>query len=90
VRIGVAYRDGERRLETVPHTAVMERVTPIYEDLPGWTSTSEARSFDELAPAARAFLDRIAAFAGVPVSIVGVGRDREALITNPAALDVAV
>lgn len=90
VRIGVAYRDGERRLETVPHTAVMERVTPVYEDLPGWTSTSEARSFDELAPPARRFLDRIAASAGVPVSIVGVGRDREALIANPAGLGVAV
>ncbi|HEY6103886.1 MAG TPA: adenylosuccinate synthetase, partial [bacterium] len=90
VRIGVAYRDGERRLETVPHTAVMERVAPIYEDLPGWTSTSEVRSFDELAPAARRFLDRIAASAGVPISIVGVGRDREALIANPAGLGVVV
>jgi adenylosuccinate synthase len=90
VRIGVAYRDGARRLETVPHTAVMGRVTPVYEDLPGWSSTSEARSFHELAPAARAFLDRIAALAAVPVSIVGVGRDREALIADPAGLGVAV
>jgi adenylosuccinate synthase len=90
VKIGVAYRDGARRLETVPHTAVMERVTPVYEELPGWTSTAEARAFDELAPAAGAFLDRIAALTGVPVSIVGVGRDRGALIANPAGLGVGV
>jgi len=90
VKIGVAYRDGARRIETVPHTAVMERVEPLYDDVPGWTSTSEARTFDELAPAARAFIGRIEALVGVPVSIIGVGREREALITAPAGLGVAV
>jgi adenylosuccinate synthase len=90
VKIGVAYRDGPRRLETVPHTAVMARVDPVYDDLPGWASTSEARTFEDLAPAARAFLRRIESLTGVPVSIVGVGREREALISNPAGLGVAV
>jgi adenylosuccinate synthase len=90
VKIGVAYRDGTRRLETVPHTAVMERVEPVYDELPGWTSTAEARTFDELVPPARAFLRRIEVLVGVPISIVGVGREREALIANPAGLGVAV
>ncbi len=90
VKVGVAYRDGTRLLDTVPHTAVMERVEPVYEEMPGWPSTSEARSFDELPPGARAFLDRLEALVGVPVSIVGVGREREALITNPQGLGVAV
>ena len=90
VKIGVAYRDGTRRLETVPHTAVMERVEPVYDALPGWSSTSEARTFDDLGPSARAFLHRIESLVGVPISIVGVGREREALITNPTGLGVAV
>jgi len=90
VKIGVAYRDGARRFQTVPHTAVMERVEPLYDELPGWTSTSTARTFGGLVPPARAFLDRIAALVGVPVSIVGVGRERDALITDPAGQGVAV
>jgi len=90
VKIGVAYRDGARNLETVPHTAVLDRVEPVYDALPGWTSTSEARTFDDLGPSARAFLHRIESLVGVPISIVGVGREREALITNPTGLGVAV
>lgn len=88
VKIGTAYRDGGRRLDTVPHTAVLERVEPVYEELPGWPSTSQARTFGELAPEARAFLRRIETLVGVPVSIVGVGRERDALIATPAALGV--
>lgn len=82
VKICVAYRDGPRLLDTVPHTAVMERVEPVYEALPGWRRTSEVRTVDDLPEAARAFLDRIAQVTGVPVSYVGVGREREALITT--------
>ena len=88
VKIGVAYRDGARHLETVPHTAVMERAEPVYETVPGWSSTSEARAFDDLAPAARAFLRRIETLVNVPISIVGVGRAREALISIPPGLGV--
>ena len=90
VKIAVAYRDGARNLETVPHTAVLGRVEPVYDALPGWSSTSEARTFDDLGPSARAFLHRIESLVGVPISIVGVGREREALITNPTGLGVAV
>jgi adenylosuccinate synthase len=88
VKIGVAYREGGRHLETVPHTAVLERAEPIYETLPGWSSTSGARVFDDLPPAARAFLRRIETLVGVPISIVGVGRAREALISTPSGLGV--
>lgn len=90
VKVGVAYRDGARDLETVPHTAVLERVEPVYDELPGWPSTSEARTFDDLVPPARVFLRKIETLVGVPISLVGVGREREALITNPTGLGVAV
>lgn len=80
VKICVAYRDGAKLLDTIPHTAVMARVEPVYEELPGWEKTSEARWPDDLPDEARAFLDRIAQVVGVPISMVGVGREREALI----------
>jgi len=80
VKICVAYRDGPRVLTSVPHTAAMMRVQPVYEELPGWRETSDARTIDELPEEARAFLERIEQVAGIPVSIVGVGQEREALI----------
>jgi len=89
VRICVAYRDGARLLDTVPHTAVMARVEPVYEDLPGWPRTSHVRAMEELPDEARAFLERIERVTGVPVSIVGVGREREALVPSPVGGGVA-
>lgn len=80
VKVCVAYRDGRRLLDAVPHTAVMARVEPVYEELPGWTRTANARTLEDLPDQARAFLDRISQLVGVPVSIVGVGQVREALI----------
>ncbi len=80
VKICVGYRDGTRVVDSVPHTAVMERVEPIYEELPGWPKTNGTRSVAELPDAARQFLNRIEQVVGVPVSMVGVGRAREALI----------
>jgi len=83
VKICVAYRDGGRLLDTVPHTAVLERVEPVYEELPGWERTSDVRASEDLPDAARTFLERIEQVAGVPVSMVGVGREREALVPIP-------
>lgn len=84
VQVCVGYRDGARVLDTVPHTAVLARVTPIYETLPGWKKASTARSVEDLPDQARAFLDRLQQLVGVRVSLVGVGRDRDALIQLPA------
>ncbi|HEV8353598.1 MAG TPA: adenylosuccinate synthetase, partial [bacterium] len=80
VKICVAYRDGSRVLDTVPHTAVMARVEPVYEEVRGWSKTSDARDEGELPDEAHAFIERIERIVGVPVSMVGVGREREALI----------
>lgn len=83
VKICVGYRDGGRLIDTVPHTAVMERVEPVYEELPGWDGISDARSEIDLPNEAHAFLDRIEQITRVPVSMVGVGREREALVPTP-------
>lgn len=80
VKVCVAYRDGTRLLDTVPHTAAMARVEPVYEDLPGWSRTSDARSAEDLPQEALAFIERLEEIVGVPVSMIGVGQEREALI----------
>jgi adenylosuccinate synthase len=84
VRICVAYRDAstDRRWETVPASAsVYGRLDPAYEDMPGWqTDTSAARSWEDLPRAARAYVERIEALAGVPITHVSVGPERDQMI----------
>lgn len=80
VKICVAYKDGHRLLDTVPHTAVLSRVEPVYEELQGWRKTTDARVPEDLPRESRVFLSRIAEVVGVPVTMVGVGQEREAII----------
>jgi adenylosuccinate synthase len=54
---------------------------PVYEDLPGWSEdVSGARRMPDLPQAARAYLHRLEEIAGVPVSLVSVGAEREQVI----------
>ena len=84
IRIGVAYRDSAAGEEwtTVPaSTSVYERLEPVYEELPGWrTDTTACRSWTDLPEAARAYVDRIERLAGVPISHVSVGPERDQMI----------
>lgn len=80
LEVCVAYElDGVRR-ETPPAFG-LERVTPIYETVPGWSGDiSKARSLEDLPSEARAYVERIEEAIGVPVSILGVGADRNETI----------
>jgi len=54
---------------------------PVYEDLPGWSEdVTSARRLQDLPSAARAYLHRLEEIAGVPVSIVSVGAERDQVI----------
>ena len=54
---------------------------PIYEDLPGWSEdVTTARRLQDLPQAARAYLHRLEDIAGVPVSLVSVGAERDQVI----------
>jgi adenylosuccinate synthase len=89
IRICTAYRDPDSGLtwETVPAaTSVYERLEPVYEDLAGWKAdTTGCRAWDELPAAARAYVERIEALAGVPISHVSVGPERAQMILRDAA-----
>jgi adenylosuccinate synthase len=82
--ICTAYRRGSERFHTVPTAAALEQVEPEYEEIEGWSEpTSHAKSWDDLPPAAQAYLRRIESLVGAPVSIVSVGRDRGETIIVP-------
>jgi adenylosuccinate synthase len=78
IQVCTAYElDGER-LESLPATtAVLDRVTPIYEEQPGWRKpTSDARRFADLPKEAQAYVERIEELLGCPIGIVSVGPER--------------
>ncbi|HEX2750344.1 MAG TPA: adenylosuccinate synthase [Verrucomicrobiales bacterium] len=79
IRVCTAYDlDGERLTEPPATVDQMARCTPVYESLPGWNSDiTAARSVKDLPKNARLYLDRMSELTGLPVSLIGVGPDRE-------------
>jgi adenylosuccinate synthase len=90
VKICTGYVYRGQRLDGMPDTATLFEVDPVYETLPGWRLPSRIDRLDDLPATARLFLDRIAAFVDAPVTMIGLGRGREALIRVPPLTDSEV
>ena len=89
VRLCTGYRlDGERR-DAPPNSAEeLGRCQPIYEEMPGWrTSTVGARSRAGLPAPARAFVERIESLVGVPIDLVSTGAGRDETIVERHPFD---
>jgi adenylosuccinate synthase len=83
LRVAVRYRSREGAiLDRFPyHQSILHGATAEYEELPGFDADlDECRSEADLPPQARAYLDYIADFVGVPIRLVGVGPGREQVI----------
>jgi len=80
LRIATAYSSlGETYDQFPRQQRVLYNCSPVYEDLPGWgTDISEVRHFNKLPKTARAYIERVEELAGVPVTIVSVGKQRSA------------
>lgn len=79
IKLCAAYRRADGQLvDTMPDTADLERVEPVYETWPGWqTSTRATRRWTDLPPAAQRYLGRIEELAGAPIRYVSVGPERD-------------
>lgn len=87
LRICTGYElDGER-LDYLPTAANLQaRVTPIYEEMEGWTqSTAGARSWADLPGAAIKYVRRIEELIHCPVALLSTSpeRDDTILVTDP-------
>jgi adenylosuccinate synthase len=83
LQVAVAYEDPSgRRIEEFPaHLEDLGQCRPVYETLPGWSEDlTGARVWDDLPPAARAYVRFLADQVRVPASIVSVGPDRRATL----------
>jgi adenylosuccinate synthase len=63
--------------DKVPHQLIDEELTPVYETLPGWqTSSKEVQTYAELPAAFHNYLQFLEKELNVPITIVSVGPDR--------------
>ena len=85
IKVCVAYECDGERYEHVPyHQSVLHRVTPVYEELPGWrTDLTEVTEWSQLPKAAQDYVTFVSEMGGVPVTMVGVGPGREQFVTTP-------
>ena len=84
VPVCVGYRVNGDRVDEMPMTQTeVHHAQPVYEELPGWwEDISTCRSFDELPPAARTYIERLEELSGARVSAVGVGPGRDQTIVR--------
>lgn len=86
IKICTAYELDGQIIDTLPaRESVLNKVRPVYEELPGWqTPTEHVRSFDDLPPQAQSFIKRVEQLLECPVDLISVGPSREqAVIVNP-------
>ena len=89
LKICVGYELDGVRLDYLPTAAdAQARVTPVYEEMPGWrASTAGARSWADLPGEAVKYVRRIEELIACPVALLSTSPEREdtILVTDPFA-----
>ncbi len=84
LRVAVAYDSlGERYDDFPRQQRVLYNCQPVYEELPGWEQDlSTVRSFEDLPKQAQQYVEQVEQRAGVPVTMVSVGAERDATLVR--------
>jgi len=89
LKICVAYELDGKRLDYLPTAADQQaRCTPVYEEIPGWSESTEgARSWNDLPAAAIKYVRRVEELIECPVAMLSTSPEREdtILVTDPFA-----
>ena len=87
LKVCTAYRLDGQMMDRLPaNIKQVERIEPIYEELPGWKEDiSGAKTFEDLPKAAQNYVKWIEDHAGVPVTLISVGpaRDQTIVLKDP-------
>ena len=77
--------EGEKVTDFPGNISILEKCTPIYEEIPGWTTkTAGLTDISKLPSGARKYVDRIEELIGIPISIISTGPHRdETILVNP-------
>ena len=85
IKICTGYKNAQGESITTPVDAEeYEALTPVYEEVPGWSeSTFGAKTLEALPANARAYIKRLEEVTGAPIDIVSTGPDRvETIVLN--------
>jgi len=82
VRVCTGYRAGGQTWDDVPpNQTLFHEAEPIWQEMPGWSEDlSAARTFEDLPTHAQGYVRFLEEVGGVPISLIGVGPDREQTI----------
>lgn len=75
IKICIAYEYKGKEIDYVP--VDLENCKPIYEELPGDFNISGKCEFDELCDNAKAYINFIESYTGIPVKYIGIGPDEQ-------------
>lgn len=83
IKICIAYEiDGVVTKNFPPTLAELSKAKPIYEEIPGWnSSTIGIKTYKELPENAKAYLKKLEELVDVPIAIIAVGPKRDETIT---------
>ncbi|MEL7465230.1 MAG: adenylosuccinate synthase [Pseudomonadota bacterium] len=89
LKICTGYRIGDEIVDHLPTAAALQAAAePIYEEMPGWSESTEgARSWADLPAAAIKYVRRVEELIGCPVALLSTSpeRDDTILVTDPFA-----
>jgi adenylosuccinate synthase len=81
IKVCTAYRINGKETGYWPYsTESLYEAKPVYREFEGFTITGKERSYNELHPKAREYLEFIESELGVPVKLIAIGPDREETI----------
>ncbi len=82
IKLCVGYRLDGKELDAPPSgAATLARCEPVFEELPGWmSSTVGVRKLEDLPTKARSYLERVEALAQTPVHMVSTGAERDDIV----------
>lgn len=77
------YRYAGGEYDTLPFDLCHTEITPVLQSYEGWEQTLDGiKSFDDLPAQARAYLDDLEEYLGVPFKMVSTGPEREKLLVK--------
>lgn len=79
IQLGVGYTLNGKKIAGYPDDIEMlGSVEAVYEEFVGWkTNLRECRTFESMPAAARKFVEAVEKYVGVPVTMIGVGPERD-------------